>query len=1105
MLLREAQIQKDTRFKIGDYKIMKKDDKFKGKNFEYFKKWIDGEDLEIDKNIYSIKETDLYTDGFYYFNDDIVFLKIYKNKDLVVAPDKFTNDTYRYTKYEVMLKINKRYMNKVIMNFRGMSIKAPTIKNAITSLINTALEEWNIEIDYEYAHILCVLAARYAAKLNQAINKEVEHNKKIYDEKVYEEEKGWQQRVKDQFDQAEYYGKMLVKTASSVVNSTHMNDIIESQKQDYSECGFLVRAKLFIFKIYMKIYLQYLAFKKDTIGLSTREQDFVENSDTIYKYIEHRSVYNWVGSALKTGQDVFNKCKNDLVKSGLETGCEFLKRQYWRMYNANFKISLVYIFLLLSIIPVCGILLYAIFSFVNAFTRIVAEDELWKFLTFQKLCFSSKLVFCFIMILLCAWNEHFNRGIEKHVMFLIFTLYGSFVWREFKLFMLFVKLHFLQGYRWQIVLFFIIILKSFEYVTSAYENVDYVQKIVYNPGTCTMNNVPEMLETLWLMYKDFEAYIKREKLTDRISHKFQIKDIRKPKDVHPEKQANKMPLVQKCFKIDGYYVDDNCPLKLHDCYFCEAEAVYRQVQSKIDYDDDVMEEFKTFAKKKLDELLDYPLGQVTGFDLKAYIQKLGIKSHEFEQGYLDYKTYSKIITTFKMHVKIDEKIYMNYGKYKMKARNISAQNKRVKLLMGIVCEIIMEIMHHQEWCGPGSTNDQKCKIFEKWIEEIGPDCGVVCADGSAFDSTQHSKIQEIVDNYAFEKTVKQLSFLNEFGDIRDFIKICNQQEYTIYSKYFTYTCKGTQMTGRMNTCLGNTMRSWLYVEFIKYKLKQEYPWVNIDNIREMVNGDDQIIFMKKQLFERYEQIAYKFVYAKEDISIKHGLGQIAKIFDKYPEINGAEFLSCILLYDQVHNKCLLVRKLERFLQLTPFTYTNTFTNINKFRYLNSQLMIADAQNILSTGNNLTIYKIYAYKMLEIGTYEANLFYKYICNNKKYQRSLKRKLDKLKEIAGHKSYISSSSQDRNNELDNFIFDFKYYEFLEKNYGITLDDIDELLNILNKITPDNYLEKYRCSIVDKLMKVNNHEQFLKVKEQIDKTKIDVSISLSGRRMEINQFHH
>jgi len=607
-----------------------------------------------------------------------------------------------------------------------------------------------------------------------------------------------------------------------------------------------------------------------------------------------------------------------------------------------------------------------------------------------------------------------------------------------------------------------------------------------------MNDAFEMFSVLKMMKDKFQCYKEQNNLTERIGNKFKILDIREPHNKHPGFLPNKEPLTQKGFIINGYNVKKNVPLKLHSCFWCESEAVYRQVQSKIDYDDQVVQEFKNFIQPKIKQMFEEAnYGELPKID--EYFSKLGTKRYEFIEGYNRYISDGRPIMAFKMHTKTDEKIFMNYKKFKIKARNISAQNPTVKMIMGMICETAMNVIHRQPWCGPGSNNGEKCKRFKEFMEKVMYDQGVICADGSAFDSTQHHELQEIVDNYVFKLIIDNQPKLQEIANLNDLKKICFQERYKIFSKYYTYECVGTQMTGRMNTCLGNTLRSWAYVEFIKYKMKQKYFWINIDRIQEMVNGDDQIIFMPRSYFDRYEEIAYQYVYYKEDISVKHGLGQIAKIFDRYPEITGAEFLSMIVLWNPINNHFYMVRKLDRFLQLTPFTYKNKHINIKRFRYLQAQLLIADAENIAS-GRNLEIFRIYGEKMYEIGIAELMKLEKFMKPNE--MSKIKRQVEEYKFLLQFKNYYSMfQNADEFEEI--------YKQYLNQYFNITEDDLTELKETISKINVNNYLENYECHIVDKLMKVTKIEEFDKTNKEINKTMVDVQITLNKDNMIIDTY--
>jgi hypothetical protein len=809
---------------------------------------------------------------------------------------------------------------------------------------------------------------------------------------------------------------------------------------------------------------------------------------TVQNYIQSDAQYESLGKGIDFMQKLVND--DDLTKKSV---LGFAEQQVVSLVNILGLRKLRVKTILLAPIFLIGILtaafiLYFNYYFINSFF-----DEEYKIFSTISII---KFVFTVIMSAYYIFVTKFYHGPHKPTLYMIASIGMLIINRKLVSFISIMMS--LLYYKVNPVLIgvYIGVNMLVKKVNSQYTSIDYVSNIIYNPGSCTMNDVFAMFASLMLMYKNKNKYVEDNKLTSRIAKKFDILDIRRPYMIHKYSAPNTEPLTQKGFVINGFYINNNVPHKLHKCFWCETEAVYRQVQSKIDYDDDALEDFRKFIQPKIYELVQkYDFGEE--FNLDKYFQKLGRKRKEFEEGLNIYMQEGKYKKRYKMHPKTDEKIYMNYKKFKMKARNIAAQNQTAKILMGMVCEIGMSMLHNEDWCGAGKNDGQRCEIFKKYYEMCGGEVGVICADGSAFDSTQHSGIQNIVDKYFFDLIITNHPELEQYGNLKDFRDVCFQQKFVIYSDYYTYKCEGTQMSGRMNTCLGNTLRSWAYIEYIKYKMKQQMSWINLERINEMVLGDDQIIFLPKYLMDKYEEFAYKYVYAKEDIPIKHGLGQIAKIFDKYPNITGAEFLSKNVLFDPINNEFYLVRKLERFFQLTPFTFRNKLLNVNLFRLGQAELLQQEATNILS-GKPLLIFKKYAYKMIEIAQEEI----RYINSHYQFKREQYDKIKKMlkddEELRKYKGHYVGYTKDVEN------FEEIYLEFLEKRYNITQDDINEYFSLLDKINSNNYLSKeFRLHMIDKLMDVTSSKEYENVKKEIDKTSVEVDITLKRNVMVINEY--
>jgi hypothetical protein len=420
--------------------------------------------------------------------------------------------------------------------------------------------------------------------------------------------------------------------------------------------------------------------------------------------------------------------------------------------------------------------------------------------------------------------------------------------------------------------------------------------------------------------------------------------------------------------------------------------------------------------------------------------------------------------TYKTHPKSDEKMYVNYSEPKTKARSINAQQSVGKVVLGLVTEEAMKVLHEQPWCGPGHDNITRANKFSQWIKELGPNAVVVSADGSAFDSTQHKEFLDAIDSYFLELVLKNRPNLLNIFDYNMYMTYIKQNTQKIIDSkgMLEYHISGTQMSGRMTTCFGNTLRSACYIHFIQYKMGKTFPFE--------VFGDDQINFMNKSLLSEYQSVALKYVYAKSDSNAEHGLGQICKIFDVYNDITGAEYLSCYLLYNRKTHNCMLVRKPERFCQLVPYTISNCFQSPDLY-YAYSQRL---AQEISLCGYIDTIdidfYSKYYRKCLDLVASEK------IIQLKKYHaHRYNKRLIKFLELQKYKQKNSKCNpderQDFNEIFENMLFD---------KFNINKNDLNEYYTAINNLQSRSDI--ITCNLVDKFYTISNSEEFYKVYDKV-----------------------
>jgi hypothetical protein len=599
---------------------------------------------------------------------------------------------------------------------------------------------------------------------------------------------------------------------------------------------------------------------------------------------------------------------------------------------------------------------------------------------------------------------------------------------------------------------------------------------IYEFGICTPNDIFSMhkfVVTLYILnqfkikYEDLRKYEKITRVKEVMNHFSSVtynnkKILKLPEkircDFYPEREYE--PLTNITFQLNGYNFIHNRPIKLHHCTINEIESVYRQILCAITFDISIMNEFITFSHKYIDRMFkDFILTK--GFkelSLDDYFVKLGSKKKEYIDGYLDYLNNLPLKLIFKMHTKTDEKIFINPEEPKSKARNICAQLPMSKVLMGLVCELGMQCLHSQEWCGPGYSLKEKSEKFSNWSQELGPKMCSLCVDGSSFDSTQHEILLEQIDSYYLRRVIQLNSYLTDIYNITDVIRVCNQTKFTIYSKKgVLYKINGTQMSGRMNTCLSNTLRSALYIEFIIYK-----SGILRVNIKFEVTGDDQIIFGYESSLLIYMNCAYKYVYSKIDGPISHGLGQICKIMEFNREVTGSEYLSNYVLRHDDLDIC-LIRKPERFFQLIPFTFRNNFKNKLKFELCKHSLAFDVALSQLLNFNNIEIFNCFLLKMKDIALDNLNK----LNQQNKIPWRIRASVNKIIENNRYKTRY------QHNENVHQKFNKVLNELLYNKYTINNNDIEEFKKLISEINDSN--GDIRCHFIDKLYRVNKDNEY------------------------------
>lgn len=571
-------------------------------------------------------------------------------------------------------------------------------------------------------------------------------------------------------------------------------------------------------------------------------------------------------------------------------------------------------------------------------------------------------------------------------------------------------------------------------------------KVVSNPlnvikssivASCSPNNVVELVANLMLMKATKGKLLKN------------ADNVLIPKDFNVCDVKYKDRIIQKMARIQGDFFD-NKPFKLHRCKRNETEAAARQFSCQVEPDLKNVNELKNVIRDLIIPVIERSenVSPTPVMDYDLWINSFsGIKKKSYLEAYQKFLAGDKYNgSTYMNTVKIDEKIFINPVTFKTKARNITAQTEICKIIIGhFIDHVSLVCKNSLQSYGSGLRAEDRCEKFLKWTQHFGGDYKIVCVDGQAYDATRHKVIQEVIDVQIYKWFMERFK-LELFKSpvsphvIEEVLYILDQM---VYGKNYKYLIYGTQATGRMNTTNGNTLSNIGYQTYICHKAglkwKRDYFFE--------AAGDDTFIIIRGNKYKLYIKAAWSFCYT-DDASkpIVHGLGQACKFFDLFDTIQGSEYLSCYLLQSQTDDKIYMIRKPERFLQLTSWTYNNKHTNLRKAHRLNAELACMEGLNILSQQDFIPLYRALAYQGIRTG-------------NHKISNTTRKKFNL--ESNKHNDLRDSRSANLSREFNQLMFD----KFL-----INEGEINNLISDLN--SSSNLYDIIQTPIIDKLFSVGSY---------------------------------
>lgn len=534
-------------------------------------------------------------------------------------------------------------------------------------------------------------------------------------------------------------------------------------------------------------------------------------------------------------------------------------------------------------------------------------------------------------------------------------------------------------------------------------------------------------------------------------------------------------------KIPHFNYDnlDNRPLYLHRCERNLVESAMRQFGGCNNLiDNDVLVKYQKYVKKNIIDVLQKVPND--GIDWWKWLDEVDPKKRElYKQHKIDYDEEFRFlkdadfitghVTNYKIHTKTDEKIFIDPNTNKMKARAIIEESDIMKVLMGpIVKSLTRKSKQVFRWYGSGLNNGERCEKFKQWIDNLGgPECiEVLCLDGSAFDSTQHKQIKQALDHqYLVNEINSNIVDISKYCNI-DHVYFAAKNELKIVKGKVDGTkvkliLDGTVGSGSMNTSNGNTKRSGSYIGFAA----DEAHLVEGVHYYFECCGDDVIIFIRKSFTDNLIYSLWQNVYADKS-GVKHGLGQIAKIIERFSCIEDAEYLSCNFIVNEYGN-IKMIRKIDRLLQLVPWSRSVKSNRLDKMSKELTEYASADYMEMRSWMGDIKLFNIVATRISNY--HKINYYIKnYQCWN-----------DRTDERDG--SYHS--------------YNASFTKWIERKFGIDKEQYhimcQDIIKNSNKISYLDKIYKYNNLSQKSINKV--HEIYKKVHNK--KTYISISRILPG----------
>lgn len=381
-------------------------------------------------------------------------------------------------------------------------------------------------------------------------------------------------------------------------------------------------------------------------------------------------------------------------------------------------------------------------------------------------------------------------------------------------------------------------------------------------------------------------------------------------------------------------VADRDSILYNNCKRTIFAAAKRQIKSAPTPDPSVLDEFLTFSKQKIDELVGDDLLSF-GYSYNQWYNHLTLakqkkmdKVHEFIHGTNPLEEHYISVS------RTDPKMFHYEAICKVEVQGIDGKPRMVcsipdlvKYVMGPITWKLEELFAAKipSYCGGLSLSQMQDKI-NHYIDDGF--CIVAEGDGSAFDNTQDFKLKEL-DRYIYNKIAGCVHHVprdlfeyvaNMIYKIMDVIHTENNKRTTIMS----YAVLGTVFSGDCDTTLMNTLRMGFYNWFTNVKLGFTFG----EQFICFSKGDDFTVMYKITVNEQKIRYIYDQYWLKKpdpnsaaydgcDERV-YGLGQILKFIEFGPP-SSIKFCSLRAWYTCYHTQHIyLTRDPNKFTTLSKY-------------------------------------------------------------------------------------------------------------------------------------------------------------------------------------------